>query len=256
MAKYILPVPAGTEVSQPFGSSPGGCNPRGGHTGTDFLTVIGTPICSIGPGVVLHAGWLAGAYWDNPWLLEPSFAGIVVVIDHGDVISIYAHLNDTALNAGDTVGQGQLIGHSGNTRNGSLTFGPHLHFETLPDGWSVNNGTFGRAAPELYCSGYWTGTTTQGNKPTPINPSEEDDMASAEEIAQAIWAHPITLKNGQTARAIDHFVNLCADVQQIPKKLDVLTGADGTKARVIDVLANIGPDVRAIKNVTDQMKGK
>lgn len=178
MAKYIWPVPAWTGINQLFGTFPGGFNPPGGHTGTDYGTPIGTPIRAIADGVVKHADWFRGAYYDNPWLIEPSFAGIVVVIDHGECLSVYAHMNDTPLNPGQRVKQGQIIGHSGNTRNGVDVFGPHLHFEIMPDGWSVNNGTYGRVNPGRYCTEYWgvanetiirpgqTGTTTT-NKPKP-----------------------------------------------------------------------------------------
>ncbi|WP_104086576.1 M23 family metallopeptidase [Arthrobacter sp. GMC3] len=257
MVNYIWPVPEGTGISQAFGADPGGFNPAGGHTGTDFFTVMNTPIRAIAAGAVLHAGWLDGAYWDNPWLLEPSFAGIVVVIDHGPVISIYAHLNRTDLISGDRVTQGEVIGLSGNTRDKVNTFGPHLHFETLPDRWTVNNGTFGRVDPARYCAGYWNGITGQATNITPITPSEEDDMASPEEIAQAVWSHPITLKDGTKGRAIDHFVNLCSDMKQVPKLGTVFKSFDGkTEARFMDIMANLGPDVRAIKTVTDQQVGK
>lgn len=185
MAKYIWPVPAWTGINQLFGTFPGGFNPPGGHTGTDYGTPIGTPIRAIADGVVKHADWFRGAYYDNPWLIEPSFAGIVVVIDHGECLSVYAHMNDTPLNPGQRVKQGQIIGHSGNTRNGVDVFGPHLHFEIMPDGWSVNNGTYGRVNPGRYCTEYWgvanetiirpgqTGTTTT-NKP------KEDTLSAAE----------------------------------------------------------------------------
>ncbi|SCG33970.1 FG-GAP-like repeat-containing protein [Micromonospora halophytica] len=58
--------------------------------------------------------------------------GRLVKIRHGssNYYTFYAHLNDFApgLGVGDSVRQGQLIGHVGNTSaNGN--FGPHLHYE-------------------------------------------------------------------------------------------------------------------------------
>jgi GH25 family lysozyme M1 (1,4-beta-N-acetylmuramidase) len=105
--------------------------------------------------VVKHADWLSGTYYDNPWLLEPGFAGIVVVIDHGDgrPATIYAHMNDTHLNVGDVVEQGQIIGHSGNTRTRTSSFAPHLHWELMPDKWNIQNGTYGRVNPMDYVGG-------------------------------------------------------------------------------------------------------
>ncbi|GAA5229279.1 M23 family metallopeptidase [Arthrobacter cryoconiti] len=183
MPQYIWPIPAWTGINQLFGADPASpYNPPGGHTGTDFGTPIGTPIRAIADGIVKHAGWFRGEYYDNPWLIMPTFGGIVVVIDHGPIISVYAHLNDTGLNIGDSVRQGDVIAHSGNTRSeDGGTFGPHLHFEILPDGWSVNNGTYGRVDPAIYCSGYWAGPVAETNiNPENIGtttPIQEDDMA-------------------------------------------------------------------------------
>ena len=159
---YTWPLPAGTDISQGFGTRPGGYNPAGGHTGTDFPTPIGTPVRAVGDGTVTFADWshtLPADYRPdgsgrNPYWLAPAFGGIVVCIDHGpgQPVSIYAHLNSTPLNKGDKVTQGQIIGESGNT--GAST-GPHLHFEMMPDGWNFNNGTYGRVNPAIFCKGYW-----------------------------------------------------------------------------------------------------
>jgi hypothetical protein len=171
MAKYIWPLPASIAVNQEFGADPGGFNPPGGHTGMDFLAPYGTPVRAIADGVVKHADWFRGTYAGNPWWFEPSFGGIVVVIDHGAAISAYAHLSRTDLNPGDKVRQGEIIAYSGNTRDGVNTFGPHLHFEILPDGWDFNNGTYGRVNPRKYCTSYWTGTSGQSTTITPIKPA-------------------------------------------------------------------------------------
>jgi len=52
--------------------------------------------------------------------------GNVVWVDHGGgLVSVYGHLGSFAVNDGQSVGQGQVIGYSDNTGNSS---GPHLHF--------------------------------------------------------------------------------------------------------------------------------
>lgn len=160
MVTYTWPFPEGTPISQPFGSNPNnGFNPAGGHTGTDFAVPPGTPVMAIAPGIVRAVGQLPEPYSSNAWWIEGVWAGNVVVIDHGPVVSVYAHLSEWRVNLGDTVNQGQVIALSGAT--GGASTGPHCHFETLPDGWDFTNGTYGRVNPNIYCSGYWGGITPQ-----------------------------------------------------------------------------------------------
>ena len=73
------------------------------------------PVKAADRGKVIMAGW------------NPTGYGFRVVIDHGiDYVTLYAHLSDIYVKAGDVVGKGQVIGASG--ANGNIT-GPHLHFE-------------------------------------------------------------------------------------------------------------------------------
>lgn len=85
------------------------------HNGIDLAAATGTPVYSIGSGVVLRA------YYDNCW-------GNLVIVDHGEYLSMYDHLSAFAagLSVGDTVKAGQRIAAVGNT--GSCSAGSHLHF--------------------------------------------------------------------------------------------------------------------------------
>ena len=118
-----------------------------GHTGTDYPVVSGTRVRAVTGGQVLFAGWMSGTYADNPWWIAPSFAGCVLVIDHGSFIGIYGHLSAVKTKAGDWVAEGQVVALSGNT--GAST-GDHLHFEVLPDGYVLSGGMFGRVDPARY----------------------------------------------------------------------------------------------------------
>lgn len=177
---YTWPFPDGTPISQPFGSNPSnGFNPAGGHTGTDFAVPTGTPVMAIGAGTVQGVGQLPEPYTANPWWIEGQWAGNVVVIDHGPVVSVYAHLSEWHVNLGDTVTQGQVIGLSGAT--GGASTGPHCHFETIPNGWNFQNGTYGRVEPGTFCTTYWTGPTiTAQSIPTPA--PQEDTLSQAEVV--------------------------------------------------------------------------
>ena len=84
------------------------------HAGIDIAAPVGTPIYAARAGTVLVAGTQSGY-------------GTTVVVDHGDMDTLYGHQSRLAVRAGASVDQGQLIGYVGNT--GQST-GPHLHFET------------------------------------------------------------------------------------------------------------------------------
>ena len=149
MPYYIAPTAAGY-TSQRFGTRPGGLNPRGGHTAEDIAVPVGTPLAAMADGIVVHAGWHKGNYWDNPWLLVPEWSGYVVSIEYygGQMVSHYAHCSGSPVRAGDRVKQGQTAAWSGDT--GSASTGPHVHWETMPDRWLINNGTLGRVDPRSY----------------------------------------------------------------------------------------------------------
>lgn len=93
------------------------------HKGVDFGAAVGTPIQAAGDGTVEMAGWNGGY-------------GRYVRLRHGNGYgTAYAHMSRIAVNAGQHVRQGQIIGYVGAT--GRAT-GPHLHYEVLVNGKQVN----------------------------------------------------------------------------------------------------------------------
>ena len=80
-------------------------------------------------GTVIYAGWQGGY-------------GRLILIDHGNVVTAYAHMSRFAVGSGASVSRGQTIGYVGSTGNST---GPHLHFETRVNGTAVN--------PRQYLSG-------------------------------------------------------------------------------------------------------
>jgi murein DD-endopeptidase MepM/ murein hydrolase activator NlpD len=87
---------------------------QGHHGGTDLGADAGTPIYATNGGVVVMSGL---------YLVR----GNLVVIDHGGgVFSLYGHMSERAVAAGDAVAKGQVIGYVGST---GLSTGPHLHWE-------------------------------------------------------------------------------------------------------------------------------
>jgi murein DD-endopeptidase MepM/ murein hydrolase activator NlpD len=95
------------------------------HTGVDYAAPSGTPVMSIGDGVVISKGWGGGG-------------GNTVKIRHNSVYtSAYLHLSRYAkgLKKGDRVKQGQVIGYVGST--GTST-GPHLDFRVWKNGTPID----------------------------------------------------------------------------------------------------------------------
>jgi murein DD-endopeptidase MepM/ murein hydrolase activator NlpD len=85
------------------------------HEGVDIRTPLGTAVRASAPGRVLFAGD------------EPRQFGKLVVIEHeGGWQSAYAFLSRITVREGDTVGQGERVGLSGQTGRAR---GPELHFE-------------------------------------------------------------------------------------------------------------------------------
>jgi murein DD-endopeptidase MepM/ murein hydrolase activator NlpD len=89
------------------------------HLGTDFAAATGTPVRTVGDGVVSFAG-VRGGY------------GNVVFIKHRNGHeTVYAHLSKINVRVGQSIGQGQTVGLVGAT---GWATGPHLHFEFRVNG--------------------------------------------------------------------------------------------------------------------------
>jgi len=89
------------------------------HLGIDLACANGTDVLAFNAGTVLKSEY----HWSY---------GNYVLIDHGGgIATLYAHLADRWVSAGDTVTSGQQIGNVGLT---GTTFGYHLHFEVRENG--------------------------------------------------------------------------------------------------------------------------
>ncbi|EYB67701.1 peptidase M23B [Deinococcus phoenicis] len=91
------------------------------HGGVDLAAPAGTPIYASAAGTVTESGY--GAYGMNVYTVQ------------GNSTLVYGHLSRTAVAAGQTVQQGELLGYVGCT---GICTGPHLHFEIRLDGQAVD----------------------------------------------------------------------------------------------------------------------
>ena len=93
------------------------------HKGVDLGAPQGTPIVASRTGIVTQSGSNGGL-------------GICVTINHGDGFSsVYGHMTNTIVAAGQAVSAGQTIGYVGST---GISTGFHLHFGIAYNGSFVN----------------------------------------------------------------------------------------------------------------------
>ena len=93
------------------------------HSGVDLAAGYGTPIYAAHSGVVTEAAY-------------SSVYGYYVVINHGDGYStLYGHMTNYCVSAGQGVAAGQTIGYVGST---GWSTGPHLHYTVYYNGSTVN----------------------------------------------------------------------------------------------------------------------
>lgn len=94
------------------------------HYGIDISAPKNTPIKTVLDGIVIS----------SDWTLE---TGNTIAVQHpNNLISFYKHNSKLLKNIGDVVTAGEAIAIIGNT--GTLTDGPHLHFELWFRGKPVN----------------------------------------------------------------------------------------------------------------------
>jgi murein DD-endopeptidase MepM/ murein hydrolase activator NlpD len=89
------------------------------HLGVDYGADMGTPVRTVGAGVVEFAGQQNG------------FGNVVIVKHNNTDQTVYAHLSRIDVQPGQMISQGQHLGAVGAT---GWATGPHLHFEFRVNG--------------------------------------------------------------------------------------------------------------------------
>jgi murein DD-endopeptidase MepM/ murein hydrolase activator NlpD len=114
-----LPAPAPALLPPPVISAFGDARSAGGglriwqHAGVDIRAATGTPALAAADGVVVRTGWgpLAGRF--------------VILVHEAELATVYYHLSAIAVQVGQAVERGAMIGRTGATGNATS---PHLHF--------------------------------------------------------------------------------------------------------------------------------
>ncbi len=89
------------------------------HNGVDYGAPTGTPIRTVGDGVVSFAG------------VQRGYGNVVEVAHRDGKSTLYAHMHTIGVRKGQSVSQGDRIGTVGST---GWSTGPHLHFELRING--------------------------------------------------------------------------------------------------------------------------
>jgi murein DD-endopeptidase MepM/ murein hydrolase activator NlpD len=110
------------------------------HTGLDLAAPRGTPVHAPADGVVAFAGVYpmsgSAAWW--------RYGNLVIVKNGGRFVTIFGHLDEIKVRAGQTVQQGELLGTVGNT---GWSTSPHVHYEVRSQG---GDGEYRPADPMIY----------------------------------------------------------------------------------------------------------
>ncbi|MCD6124968.1 M23 family metallopeptidase [bacterium] len=123
--RLVAHIPSGLPVKGPVTAKFGevGGIFKSPHTGVDIYAKDGTPVSATADGVVIEAG-------------ENRELGKFVVVDHlNGYETVYGHLSEIVVDAGDIVGKGDIIGYSGHT---GMVRGPHVHYEVRYKGKPID----------------------------------------------------------------------------------------------------------------------
>jgi len=103
-------------------------NPSAKHYGIDIAGSEGDLYHSVASGIIISSEWTINF-------------GYVLSIQHNNgYMSIYKHSSDLFKEKGDIISRGELLGRIGN--KGTISSGPHLHFELWKDGTALDPTLF------------------------------------------------------------------------------------------------------------------
>lgn len=122
--KYSLQLPVnGGYISSEFGEREATTEKVStNHKGIDIAVAIGTEIFAAMSGKVIVS-------------TTSATYGKYIIIEEGNLKTVYAHCNELLVSEGQQVTKGEVIAKSGQTGN---TTGPHLHFEVRTDDTPIN----------------------------------------------------------------------------------------------------------------------
>ena len=134
------------------------------HLGTDYAAPTGTPVRSVGDGVVEFAGTQGG------------FGNVVYIKHRNNHTTVYAHLSRIGVRKGQSVSQGEQVGAVGAT---GWATGPHLHFEFRVDGRHQDPMTIAQQSDSIPVSAAAKAAFAQAAGGMRVNLAAADSMRQA-----------------------------------------------------------------------------
>ncbi len=150
---------------------------RPAHEGIDLRAARGEPVYASGAGKVIAAtdNYQGHKSWGN-----------VVVVDHGHgLVTRYAHLDSYAVERGDRVEAGDVIGAVGST---GVTTGPHLHFEVISEGETIDPAPIAAPAPSPKARATMTRKVKIAPAPTALTPIEPVTSVAETSASASAWS--------------------------------------------------------------------
>ncbi len=118
---FVLFPPVKGNITEPYDA-------KEKHYAVDIVVAEGTAVKSVADGTIIFSEWSAET-------------GYVIIIEHANnLLSVYKHNQSLNKSQGDLVKSGEVIAFSGS--GGSLSTGPHLHFELWSDGYALDPTQF------------------------------------------------------------------------------------------------------------------
>jgi SLT domain-containing protein len=220
------------------------------HSGQDFPGPIGTAIKAASAGIVKASYDIHGT---SPYNNFPYASyGRLVQINHGDGIeTLYAHLSERLVEAGDKIKTGDLIGRLGEMGNAT---GPHLHFEVRRNGDPINPIPFLADKGVRFDNGGWlphggVGVNTSG-MPEPVFSNQQwstIDRATRVSMAMATTL-PNTIKDAVTV-AVDRAVTAAVQRATVASNGTGTTAGTQNGGVTVNIYGNL--EMPNITNGTD-----
>ena len=134
------------------------------HLGVDYGAPTGTPVRSIGDGVVEFAG------------VQNGFGNVVIIRHNKSNETVYAHLSRIGVRKGQSVAQGDHVGAVGAT---GWATGPHLHFEFRVNGKHQDPLTIAQQSESIPVSAAAKAAFAQSALAQRVNLAAADSMRQA-----------------------------------------------------------------------------
>ncbi|HEY6330667.1 MAG TPA: M23 family metallopeptidase [Blastocatellia bacterium] len=147
------------------------------HTGLDIKAKWGDPVGASQIGTVQFAGWSNG------------YGNLIIVNHGGGITTHYAHLSSFAVEVGDPVERGTIVGYAGSTGRATS---PHLHYEVRVDGNPVNplDTIALDANSEYFVRTAGPPAQPEDQEPVPANKPAKSDVTPAKDAVPAKNAAP------------------------------------------------------------------